>query len=168
MAFVGLDFAEIVNPITTFRHVLISHPSVPDVLVLHVMEDPNGYQNDYLGFNKSDGRTLTGRLKVNGSSYFPKPQWNLGYYCNDRMLSLFIELLRFQRISPVSFVDNFEKVEFIPGQMHLPVWYGSPTVNTTGRTEGYVLYHAMIDVDANFKTHKRPGRIFIQFQVNAL
>lgn len=167
MAIAGVDFYSPTNPVTAFKRIVLAHASVADSLVIHSFPDPtNGYQSSLSGWRKTDGRSLTGALKVQGAGYAPPPEWQISCNATPTMVNVFTAILRAQKYTsiPVSLSDYFEKIEYIAGQMNVPSWLsGYPVTNARGLPEGYAAYNVVLDVDRSYKTIRSNSRILLQF-----
>lgn len=167
MAIAGVDFYGSTNPVTAMRWVQLSHPSVVDSVLIHAFPDPaNGYQSSLSGWRKSDGRSLTGSLKVQGAGYAPPQEWQINAYATPTMVNVFSALLRAQKYTstPVTLADKWEKIEYISGQMDVPSWLsGYPVTNARGLPEGYAAYNVVLDVDRNYKQWQTTTWLLLQF-----
>jgi len=85
---------------------LLSHPSIADTLVL-AQFDSDPYKRALEGFAQSDGRSLTGSLKIKGGSYAPVSEWNFNLLIKPPQLVLFESLLNLQKQGPITLQDSF-------------------------------------------------------------
>jgi len=85
---------------------LLSHPSIADTLVL-AQFDSDPYKRALEGFAQSDGRSLTGGLKIKGGSYAPVSEWNFNLLIKPPQLVLFESLLNLQKQGPITLQDSF-------------------------------------------------------------
>ena len=92
----------------THLYLVLAHPAVADALVLGQFQS-QPYQRNLVGLNKSDGRSLTGNLKITGPRYAPSPKWEINVICKPPQIELFEQLLEAQRITDqaISLVDRF-------------------------------------------------------------
>lgn len=117
MAFVSNSGATAVSPFspTLDRYIQLSHPTVPDVLLLQQMpSDGNGYALPQLtGLLASQGRTTTAALVVTRARA-NKLEWlDMSFVVTKQQADLFDRLLLAQTgAAPVTLVDN-ETLEYL-------------------------------------------------------
>lgn len=166
MAIAGVNFYSATNPVTAFRRVEITHPAVVDRVLIHSFPDPLvGYKSSLQGWLRTDGRSLSGGLRLQGAGYAPPSDWQISCNATPVMVGVFGQILRAQNdtSTAASLLDYFEKIEYIPGQMAAPTWLGTPSTNARGYLEGYAAYNVVIDVDRDYKTLRSADRYLLQF-----
>ncbi len=107
--FITNDGAFATNPITSEQGcVLISCAGIPNTLVLSEFATDQPYENLFEGFTRSDGRSLTGSLRLKGNNYPPTRIWALNFVVSAAQLELFRSILAIQRLQQVSIEDRWE------------------------------------------------------------
>jgi hypothetical protein len=135
MAFCHLFGLTTVNPFTAMKYVVLAHSSAPHSLLLGAWPDEKGYQSTLSDWKSTDGRSLSGSLRVQGGSYKPPERWELNAIANKRMVTLFNVLLGLQNVSavPLSLTDKAEQAVYLAGAMNVPAWL--PGYPVTGRAD---------------------------------
>jgi len=85
---------------------ILSHPLSADALVLSQF-DSDPYKRALEGFAQSDGRSLTGSLKIKGGSYAAVAEWSFNLLIKPPQLVLFESLLNLQKQGPITLQDSF-------------------------------------------------------------
>jgi hypothetical protein len=135
--FLTNDGAFATNPITAEQGcVLIACTGIANTLVLSEFATDQPYETLFEAFTRSDGRGLTGSLRLKGNNYPPTRIWVLNFVVSAAQLELFRSILATQRLQQVLIEDRWELPVSIA-----PVW---------------------IDVDGRYAT-KRYGDWLLQF-----
>jgi hypothetical protein len=134
--FVTNDGAFAVNPITVESCVLISCTGIANTLVLSEFATDAPYDMLVEGYDRSDGRSLAGSLRLKGNDYVPTRIWLLNFVVSAAQLELFRSMLAVQAAQQVSIEDRWELPVSIA-----PVW---------------------LDIDGRYAT-KRAGDWLLQF-----
>lgn len=106
MSFVTYDGIVAANPHagTQTYHLLLAIASLTDTLILSEFGD-NPYQYWREGYPKSEGRSMTGGIRITGS-HPPKRRWDLAFHATDAMAALFEGILGAQSpTQPTTMVD---------------------------------------------------------------
>jgi hypothetical protein len=123
------------NPITAEQScVLISCTGIPDTLVLSEFATDQPYESLFEGFTRSDGRGLTGSLRLKGNNYPPTRIWALNFVVSAAQLELFRSILAAQRSQQVSIEDRWE----LP-VVNAPVWLDIDGRYVTKRATDWLL-----------------------------
>jgi hypothetical protein len=86
--------------------ILISATFLPDTLVLmDFLENP--YSRYREGYDASDGRSLTGNIKIKGNDYTAKRHWQLAFLANAAQVDLFEQFLINQSATQVTINDKW-------------------------------------------------------------
>lgn len=155
------------HPFTTWRRVTLAHPSIAHSLLITAFPSSEGYKSSLRDFKTSEGRSLTGGVRVTGAGYRPPQQWQISAVVSRQMITLFEALLATQNSSsiPPTLVDEFEQAIHVVGATNEPAWLtGYPVTNTLGYPEGFAAYNVWLDVDADYKTFQSSDRYLLQFQ----
>jgi hypothetical protein len=155
------------HPFATWRRVTLAHPAVAHSLLISVFPGAEGYKSSLRDWQTSDGRSLTGGVRVKGAGYKPPEEWQISATVTRTMIQLFEILLATQNstAAPVTLVDEFERTTYIAGATREPAWLaGYPVTSALGYPEGYAAYNVWLDVDADYKTFLTPDRYLLQFQ----
>jgi hypothetical protein len=134
--FVTNDGTFAINPLTVESCVLLSCTGIADTLVLSEFATDQPYDLLVEGFDRSDGRSLTGSLRLKGNDYTPTRIWLLSFVASAAQLVLFRSILTVQATEQVTIEDRWESTV-----LTAPVW---------------------IDVDGRYAT-KRAGDWLLQF-----
>jgi hypothetical protein len=111
MAYIGFKGSVALSTLTSAGyHLLLSHPSVTDVLVLreHRLE-AEVYIRNKVGWPQSSGRNIRGALKVEGSVDRTADEWQLDFLVSRAQADLFNNLLlaQNQTSTSVTLSDRF-------------------------------------------------------------
>ncbi len=106
--FVHFEGSSIANPLTPEEgYLLLAHPAIADVLVLHEFADGgNPFSGGLTGWHGSDGRTVGGALQRSGASAGPFFEFNADHLVVQPQLDLFHSLLLAQQSAPGITVYN--------------------------------------------------------------
>jgi len=152
------------------RYLLLSHPLSSHAVALTEFGE-SGFERTLTGFLGSDGRTISGAIKIIGGGYLPKQQWQIKEcIVNNTQLKLFESLLALQSSSKIGMVlwDSWDLYQLIPNSTIPPTWLsGSPVTNELGYSEGYTAWNVFVDVDEGFKKFIGNKRNLLQFVANA-
>lgn len=153
------------NPYTDTKLIQLAHPTVPHSLILAEFGE-DGYQSNLQDWAKTDGRSLTGALNVNGQNF--KPTYQIQASCTVVEVQLqLLEVLVLAQVStgvPISLVDRYQKVTLLPGALSSPNWInGSPVTGSLGYLEGYAAYNVWVDLDDNYRKDQGGGWFLAQF-----
>jgi hypothetical protein len=111
MSFIHWGGTSPTNPNSSLStaHLILAHPTVSDYLVLAEFLSGDPYQQGLEGMPQSDGRSLTGVLRVVGGNHSPKRRWDCTFAVKLPQLDLFNQLIAAQSSSTVPIVlqDNF-------------------------------------------------------------
>jgi hypothetical protein len=154
------------DPFTRWRRVTLAHPAVPHSLVIAAFQGVQSYQSTLRDWKASDGRSLTGSIRIQGGHYKPPEEWQLAGIFTKTMKDLFEALLAVQNstATPVSLIDQFEPAIYVTGSMNEPNWLsGYPITGELGYPEGFAAYNVWLNVDANYKTFLSSDRYLVQF-----
>jgi hypothetical protein len=116
---------------TTTANLILGHSTVPDYLVLAEFLSGDPYQRGLEGMPQSDGRSLTGVVRVGGGGHTPKRRWDCTFAVKIPQLDLFNQLIATQSSSALAIVlqDNFV------GTAQYPVWLDvGPQYATTAQS----------------------------------
>lgn len=109
MSFVAYEGTFASNPLAggSTLYLLLASAGVADTLVLSEFLDAP-YEVRKEGFDRSDGRSLTGSLRIKGSNYPTTRRWDCNYVVNQAQLDLFEQILSAQKAEqPVTISDYF-------------------------------------------------------------
>lgn len=154
MGFVTQRGVFVVDPYTTIGRIVLSHPDCPHALVLACVAEEQGYQPAIDGWNKADGRSLTGGIRVAGRYQNPVEELQCSFLVSELQIQLFDWLKRLQdnTQTQITCQDWIQKVSQAPGAT-APTWLaGSPTTNAIGLSSGYQSFGCWIDTDRGYKT----------------
>jgi hypothetical protein len=92
-------------------HIVLAAAGVVDTLLLMEFQGDNPREVVREGYDKSDGRSLTGSIKVKGNQYNPTKIWHCAFVVNRTQINLFESMLAAQRGGgQVALTDNWEGV----------------------------------------------------------
>lgn len=154
------------DPFVNWRRLILTRPEIEHILVLAAWADDRGYRSTLQGWKATDGRSLTGGLRIKGVSYKPPEEWEITTIVTATQMTLFNILLATQNVTgePISLLDLFEPALYVPDLMREPVWMpGQPTINELGYQQGFAAYQARIDVDSGYDSRYGPDRYLLQF-----
>lgn len=154
------------HPFTNWRRIMLAHPSVAHALLISSFQEAGGYKSSLRDWKASEGRSLTGGIRIKGAGYKPPEEWQINAVVTRTMVALFEVLLATQNGAavPLSLVDEFEKTTYISPYMNVPAWLtGSPVTGALGYPEGYAAYNVWVDVDQGYKTMLTSDRYLLQF-----
>jgi hypothetical protein len=166
MAIAHLHGLTLTDPFTNWRRVTLAHPAVPHSLLIALFQGEQSYKSTLRNWKSSDGRSLTGSIKIQGGHYKPPEEWQIAGIFSKTMKDLFEALLAVQNSTaiPISLVDQFEPTIYVAGSMNEPSWLsGFPITGEAGYPEGFAAYNVWLDVDANYKTFLAINRYLVQF-----
>jgi hypothetical protein len=96
-----------VNPIDSFVGQIILGAATGDQLVLSEFS-AEPYARGLEGFDRSNGRSLAGSLKIEGNNYSPRLVWQLNFVVTTVQKELF-ELMQSNQITaPITLVDRWQ------------------------------------------------------------
>jgi hypothetical protein len=150
---------------TDSKRVIITHPNVTHQLLLTEFGD-GVYNPDWENFTSTDGRSISGGLKLIGGSYPPPKRIQVSVTINELQLSLFDEIKIKQDYlkTPCTIQDKFKPITYIAGAMNAPTWLsGSPTTNAIGQSVGYAAFLVWVDTDSNYAQDLGSGMYRLQF-----
>jgi hypothetical protein len=94
-------------------YLLLAATGVADILVLSEFVDAP-YELRREGFDRSEGRSLTGSLRIKGNSYPTTRRWDCNYVVNQAQLDLFEQILSAQKAEQqVAISDHFAPVPVV-------------------------------------------------------
>lgn len=134
--FVTNDGAFIANPIAPEQgHVLLSCTGIVDTLVLSDFATDTPYDSLVEGYDRSDGRSLAGSLRLKGNDYAPTRIWLLNFVVSAAQLALFRSMLAVQSAQQMSIRDQWES----PMSIITPVWVDVDGRYATKRNADWLL-----------------------------
>lgn len=96
-----------VSPIDSFVGHLILGANSGDQLVLsEFVNEP--YARGFENFDRSNGRSLAGSIRINGNDFAPTLTWQLNFVVVTAQLNLFEVLLTNQVNAPLTLVDRWQ------------------------------------------------------------
>lgn len=113
--FVTYEGAFATNPLAggSTLYLLLAAVGVADTLVLSEFVD-NPYELRKEGFDRSDGRSLTGSLRIKGNNFVVTRRWDCNFVINQAQLDLFDQILTAQKAEqPVTISDYFAPVPVV-------------------------------------------------------
>lgn len=166
MAIVSLFGLTSTNPLVHFRRVTLAHPSVAHSLLLASFPGDSGYRSTLRSFKASDGRSLTGSIRLQGGGFKPPNEWEISAIGNKPMRDLLEILLLTQQTSttPISLIDEYERALFLDGASNPINWLsGYPVTGPLGYPEGFAAYNVHLDVGSDWWEYRGGGRFALQF-----
>jgi hypothetical protein len=117
-------------------YLTLTAATVADTLVLAEFQD-SPYSLNREGFSTSDGRSLTGSIRVKNNAYIPPHKWHLAFIINRTQANLFETILLAQKAGQqIVLFDRFGT------DMTTSVW---------------------VDVDDRYLTEQAPDWLLLQF-----
>jgi hypothetical protein len=112
MSYISLRGSSANNPYTAVDyHVLLSHATLPDILVLHAhLAGAEPYVRAKTGWPTATGRNIRGALTVSGSLDLIAEEWQLSFLVSRQQAELFDALLMAQQVAPVTLSDRFNQL----------------------------------------------------------
>ena len=111
-----------IAPTVGTSHIILSAPPLPDTLLLMEFQGENPRELVREGYDKSDGRSLTGSIKTKGNQYNPTRLWHCAFLCNRAQITLFEAMLASLRGGgQVTLLDNFEGASSVAINVYLGV-----------------------------------------------
>lgn len=132
--FLTNDGAFAVNPLTIESHVSLTCTGITDILLLSEFVGDAPYEALIEGYDRSEGRSLAGSLRLKGNKYPPTKIWLLNFIVSAPQLELFRSMLAAQRLQQVSIEDRWESVPAI-----VPVWLDVDGRYATKRATDWLL-----------------------------
>jgi hypothetical protein len=96
-----------VNPIDSFvGHIILGNFATDQLVLSEFISEP--YARGYDTFDKSNGRSLAGSLRIDGNNYAPKMVWQLNFIVTTAQKDLFEGFLANQSSAPLILVDRWQ------------------------------------------------------------
>lgn len=124
-----------VNPITSEQgHILLSCTGIASTLVLSEFASDQPYETLFEGFIRSDGRGLTGSLRLKSNNYPPTRIWVLNFVVSAAQLELFRSMLIIQGSQQALIEDRWDLP--VAG---VPIWLDVDSRYATKRAADWLL-----------------------------
>jgi hypothetical protein len=159
------------NPFPAYKSVTLAHPDLPHALLITGWQDEQGYRSTLQNLSATNGRSLTGALRVTGGGYLPPHRWQFSMFGSALMQELFELLLRVQAASPtpIGLSDRVTRVPYLSAVMPTPAWLpGSPTPSLLGHSAGFTAWNCQVTVDEQYAIQVAPDRYLLQFQAEQI